>query len=367
MKLVAVLIFALLAGSCVSTFIPETDENTEAVVVDGLITDQPEADTIKLFTSTPLGSKAKPVPIERCDVSINDDLGNSYTLFETKPGIYITNPGEFCGTAGRKYTLRIIPVDVSGKSYTYESVPMEMKPVPPIDTVWYEKTLLSSGDQYHYPEEGCNIYLNTHDPTNRCSYYRWDFTETWEMHIPYQVPNRVCWISNRSGNIMIKDASVLTENLISRYQLNSLSNKTDRLNVKYSMLVNQYSLNEDEFIYWEKIQNVVEEAGGLYDITPVSIPGNIHCIEDPNVKVLGYFSVSAKASRRIFIEEDFTGRADLYRECPVDTVREGTEIPGFWVIITLPLHKVVLTNNIQCYDCTSRGTNIKPSYWDNKK
>jgi hypothetical protein len=366
MKLVTIIIISLIAASCVSTFIPETDENTEAVVVDGLITDQSETDTIKLYKSIPLGSTAKPDPVEGCNVIISDDLGNSFTLSESKPGIYITNPGEFCGTTGRKYTLKIFTGGVTGKKYSYESVPMEMKPVPPIDSIWYEKITLSQGDQYHYPEEGCNIYLNTHDPANNCYYYRWNFTETWEMRIPYIVPHSVCWVSDKSENIMIKNTSVLSENRISRYPLTSLSNKTDRLNIKYSIIVNQYSLNEDEFMYWEKIQNLVEEVGSLYDITPASIPGNIYCVEDPNVKVLGYFSVSAKASRRIFIEDHFSDRADIYRHCPVDTVGEGDVLTGYWPIITLPMHLVVVTNDLECYDCTTRGTNIRPVFWDNR-
>ena len=136
-------------------------------------------------------------------------------------------------------------------------------------------------DENLFAEEGSQVYLNTEDPLGKCKFYRWDYTETWKFRLPYSVPNNTCWITNNSDDINIKSTSVLTEDRISRFPVKFISNETDRLNVRYTILVNQYSLNEDEYIYWEKLQNISEEVGGLYDITPSSIPGNIFCIEDP--------------------------------------------------------------------------------------
>jgi len=100
--------------------------------------------------------------------------------------------------------------------------------------------------------------------------------------------------------------------------------------------VNQYSLNEDEYIYWEKLQNISEEVGSLYDITPSSISGNIFCIEDPAEQVLGYFSVSAKTSKRIYIDGYFRGLVNYYTTCPYDTIYGTGTIPNLnssvWVI-----------------------------------
>ena len=109
------------------------------------------------------------------------------------------------------------------------------------------------------------------------------------------------------SEINIKNTSVLEQDKIERFPLNFISNQTDRLKVKYSMLVNQYSLNEDEYLYWEKLQNMSEQVGGLYDMIPSAIPSNVYCIDDPNEKVLGYFSVSASSSKRIFIKDHFAG------------------------------------------------------------
>ena len=134
---------------------------------------------------------------------------------------------------------------------------MEMKPVPPIDSVYYEKVTIAEADKWTQLQEGCQVYLNTHDPTNQCEFYRWTFIETWEFHLPYPVPNRICWISANSELINIKDASVLNENMIYKYPLNFISNQTDRLSVKYCMLVNQYSLSKEEFSIGRPCKNLL--------------------------------------------------------------------------------------------------------------
>ena len=146
----------------------------------------------------------------------------------------------------------------------------------------------------------------------------------------------------------------MTEDRVARLPLHFISNESDRLAERYSILVNQYSLNEDEYNYWEKLQNISEEVGSLYDITPSSIPGNIFCIEDPAEQVLGYFSVSAKTSKRTYIDENFRGLINLYSECESDTIYGGRPIPDLniskWVIVDhhMPCRLIIITDTRLC-------------------
>ncbi|MEI6049167.1 MAG: DUF4249 domain-containing protein [Bacteroidota bacterium] len=367
-------LFLLLLNGCIVQFIPETSEDQNLLVVEGLITDQPGPNTIKLSKSLPLGGISSAKPLDGCNVTISDDLGNSYNLNEKVPGTYLTNPSDFQGVVGRSYTLHI-KTNTSDNNLSYQSFPMQMKPVPPIDSIYYEKSIL----QEKYPNSTeisvCQIYLDTHDPENNCKFYRWEYIETWEFRLPYMVPNFRCWISGNSDKINIKSTSSFAEARINGYPLNYISNTTDRLKEKYSILVNQYSLNEDEYTYWEKLQNITEQVGGLYDITPASIPSNIWCVENSNEKVLGYFSVSASTSKRIFIKDRFLGIVDLYNDCIADTIMGGAPIPNLgtyvWVIIDHPIPPPsyrVITRTKGCYDCTVRGTNVEPIFWrDDKK
>jgi hypothetical protein len=370
-KIAILFIIFLITNSCVVQFIPDINEEQDFMVVEGLITDQKNSYQIKISRSNPIGSKNVFSPVHGCTVSVSDDLGNRYMLSEKKYGIYVSDSLVFQGVTGRKYVLHI-----SSNNHFYESEPMEMKPVPPIDSAYAD---LEYNDSYSLGQvvPGYQVYLNTHDPLNLSRFYRWEFEETWEFRLPYMYPsiiNRICWKSGYSNKIYIKNTSALKENRITRYPLNFITTETDRLKVKYSILLKQYSLNEDEYLYWEKLQKTTENVGGLYDMVPVSIQGNIHCIDNPEEKVLGFFSVSSVSSNRIFIKNKLIDFPDFYRKCPIDTVPAGQFIPNLGVFVFIivrlndwpPTFKTfyVLTDKKECIDCSLNGTNKMPDYWN---
>lgn len=362
----------LLLTGCITKYIPEVNEEKVLLVVQGLLTDQNQADTVKLSQSLPLGKKSEASPVSGYNVSISDNTGNNYYLSEILPGTYITDPAVFKGMPGRSYTLHIISNSLTN-NFHYESAPMEMIPVPPIDSLYYEKLVIVPPFGFDRGVDACQIYLNTHNPENNCRYFRWDFIETWVLRLLFPVVNQTCWITENSHFLNIKSTASFSEARIDRFPIKYISNQTDRLKREYSIIVNQYSLSEDEFNYWEKIQNVEEQVGGLYDIIPASIPGNITCIENPAEKVLGYFSVSSKFSKRIFINDDFPGIIDRYANCIKDTI-PYIDPPGLgvsvWILDDEPYYKPpfkVTTDNKGCADCTVRGTTTKPDYWPDKK
>ena len=366
--------FLFLLNSCITPFIPKVSEDKKIMVIEGLITDQPDTNTIKLSRSVSLGTTAPSNPVKGCLVTISDDLGNIFNFTETSNGKYVSDPSTFRGVPGRFYTLHI-NTNEGYTSLNYKSYPMELKPVPAIDSLYYEKVAIKVVDGTN-SEEGCQIYLNTHDPTNQNKFYRWEYSETWEFHLPYIVPNYRCWISSRSDLINIKNTTTLDQSNISRYPLYFISNTTDRLRIRYSILVKQYSISEDEYQYWEKLQKTTELVGGLYDITPSTVPSNVYCVDNPDEPVLGYFSVSAAASKRLFIKDNFAGIFTQYtnRVCIADTIFRGDPIPSLgtftWIIVSHPVPPpsyVIITRVKGCYDCTLRGTNIEPDFWENGK
>jgi hypothetical protein len=365
------LILLFLLYGCVTEFVPEVMEEEELLVVEGLITDQPGINTIKLSKSLPVGQKSDARPMTGCMVTLSDDLGNVYPLNETAAGTYVTDSITFKGTVGRFYTLQIA-TNEDNNSLTYESSPMEMKPVPPVDSVYYEKKAIEEPYENFKGIDACEIYLDTYDPENRCRYFRWDFSETWVLRLLFPVENIKCWISDKSNTIDIKNTTSLEESRIVRHPVAYISNVTDRLKTKYSILVNQYSLNEDEYLFWERLQNLTVQVGGLYDIIPSSIPSNLRCIEKPDEKVLGYFSVSAKKSKRIFIQDTFEGIINAYNDCITDTIYGDYDPPelyiSLWPLIDHPPQfgsprMRVLSDDKGCADCTVRGTTEKPDFW----
>jgi hypothetical protein len=219
-------------------------------------------------------------------------------------------------------------------------------------------------------DEGAKIYIDSYDPTGSCQFFRWDYVETWEYRIPYAVTNRVCYVTEKSDEILIKNTSIYNKAKITRFPVLFIPNTTDRLKETYSILVKQYSLNEEEYDFWERIQNISGNVGNLYDVTPMAVYGNIECCDDPGEKVLGYFSVSAVTEKRMFIQDHFYGLPHFYTYCATDTLSGqlpetglnsefwviedfSDEIPPFWVITTYK----------ECADCSIRGTPERPPYW----
>jgi len=363
--------FLFFLNSCVARYLPKIDEVKELLVVQGLITDKNVTDTIKLSKSLPLGEKSVARPVTGCSVTLSDDLGSKVSLDESSAGTYITPPF-FHGVPGRSYTLHIA-TNSEFNYFNYESSPMEMEPVPPIDSLYYEKTVIEKAIPGFYKGiDGCQIYLNTHDPESKCRFFRWDFEETWILRLLFSVPNQTCWISDLSHSINIKSAAAFDESRITRYPINYITNVTDRLTRKYSILVNQYSITEDEYKYWEKIQNIAIETGGFFDIIPASVQSNIKCIEDPTEKVLGYFSVSAKSSKRLFIKDNFEGIIYRYGDCATARI-PYVDPPGLGITVWIlddepniyPPYRI-LTDKKGCADCTVRGSNVKPDFWEDK-
>jgi hypothetical protein len=249
-----------------------------------------------------------------------------------------------------------------------------MNAVPDIDKLYWERVLIANKTTESVEKEGCNIFLDTRDNGEDCSHFRWDYTETWQISLPYDVQNKICWVTNKSGQIMVKSTAHLSQNNLSGYPVTFISNETDRLIERYYIQVNQYSISEDEYNYWTKMQTISELSGTLYDIMPSSVQGNMYCVEDPSEKVLGYFSVSAKKTKQIYIDEFFSGQAELYKNCALDTVGPIGVIPNLgtsvWIIVDgsyeMPPYRVI-TDKKGCADCTVRGTTKKPSFWESKK
>src|SRR5512136_3002611 len=90
-----ILINILIIAGCIEKFTPEIQGTNYLLVVNGLITDQPEVYTVKLAWSIPLGEKIS-VPLAGCDVSVHDDLGHVYQFIESAtPGIYNSDKATF--------------------------------------------------------------------------------------------------------------------------------------------------------------------------------------------------------------------------------------------------------------------------------
>ena len=364
-NLICYFIIIVLFKSCTTKFAPEIDEYDNLIVVEVLLTNENVRNYVSLSRTIPIGITGISSPLVDAHVYVQDDLNRVALFNEKSAGHYYSDSLNFIGEVGRTYTLHIL---AGGKEY--QSEPMLMSEVQPIDSLYAV---------FEYREDGIypplyqyTIYLNSFDASNNNRFFRWTYEEVWEYHLPWHYPplyKSVCWLSEKSSDIIIKNTSTLEQSIINELPLVQLDNRSStKLFQKYSILLKQYSINEDEYTFWESMREMTEEQGGLYDPIPQPLNGNITCVDDPAEPVLGFFSVSAVAKKRLFIDNDTIKYMPGGQYCVTDTAYSIEEISGLgrYVFILEFIDEggyYLLSRFEQCADCRLFGTNITPDFW----
>lgn len=362
---------------CITPFEPKIEKYDNLLVVDGLITNLPNTCTVKLSRTYPYNQKRNRPEIN-AEVKLTDDLNNEIILKDNEDGTYLPESHDFAGVIGRRYKLHI----KTTKGEICESDMEEIREPVDIGDVYYEEK--------ENAENGINqiqFYVDAYDPLGRASYYSWDYSETWEFWVPYvsmsaYLPEtKICYSDVTSRKILIESTKDYTEDKVIRFPLYYVTNMTNRLSVKYSVLVTQYVLSEKTYEFYYNLKNINENTGTLFDPTPVILTGNIFSISSPGQPVLGNFQVSGASVKRVFVhrydlpndwiiptEYEFC-RADLisYKD---DRARIDSLIRLGWTVMdTLfdPIENDTLLGLVisrSCFDCTTKGKVQKPDFWN---
>jgi hypothetical protein len=374
---------------------PETSANHLYLTVDGIINIGTNSVSIfKLTRSQKLSDTLPSIPELSATVNIVNAAGIVYPLTDTGVnGIYLSTGLTL--DPSRKYILSVTTKD--GNQYV--SDPVTPTKTPPIDSVYW--TLGTDGAT---GEQAINIFLNTHDPSNNTHLYRWDFTETWEHESLYKTPylvqnNKIvlvndstqhawhCWSSASSTNILLGSSATLSTDIISQAHIARIYQNDPRMDNRYSMLVRQYGIDASTYDYWALVQKQSETLGGLFDIQPAQLTGNIHNQKVPAEPVYGYVSASTVEEKRIFISnQDLPGwksvstqtctqsvhfldtpeQNDLYTYYNTDpnfTFYEFGTIPSNQPG-GAPIGPLQFLITPACLDCSFQGgSTIKPPFW----
>lgn len=369
----------LLVSSCVEPYFPEVlDAPNAFLVVNGFVNANGST-TIQLLRTQNLTDTKPPRMETGAFVTIEAENGVSYKLVEKiGSGVYIIN-GLTLDTS-QKYRLFIR----TKQNKEYASDYVEVKTTPAIDQVTWKPV----GDELQ-------IFVSTHDPNNKTWYYRWEFEDTWHFktalttnlifrngRVEYRDTNDKpifdCWTSETSSTIELSTSKKLNQDIISNYRLASIPYTAEKIAIKYSTLVKQYALTRPAYEYWETLKKNTENIGTLFDPLPSQLNSNIRCLTSPGEPVIGYLSISSVQQKRMFVD-----RKELPEEwrtwspyCAQDTLlfseadyriyfKDGNVVPVNEVYLEDDTNPVGYTYAPRsCVDCTTRGTNVKPDFWE---
>lgn len=337
---IILLLFFLLVYSCIEPFdFNIKGDKSESLVVEGLITNEPGPYFVYLTRTTDYGSTIESIEVvESANVIISDDLGNSETLTETRPGIYETNPDSIQGIQGRSYKVIIETPD--GKQY--ESIPELLSSVPEIDSIYYEFREMRSIDGTL--DNRINVYIDASVPENIGNFFllKWHgiyevFTQP-EAYIYRGSPApkeccAQCWVSEYNTDLIIVNDKYVIGNKIEKQKVISIPAISEYFNYKYYAIIEQLSLTKKAYDYYDLVSKQINYAGSFFEPPPAIIKGNIQNIHDPKDPVFGYFGASSVTKNSVFIP----GSAVPYYLYPwimpddCRTITNSTAVrPSFW-------------------------------------
>jgi len=383
--LLCVLIFAL--PCCRKPYNPSVISSPASyLVVEGVINSGQDSTIVRISKTVSLAGTTTVNPMLGATVNVESDQQNTYPLIDNNSnGYYGAAPLNL--SASQKYRLRIVTAE--GKQYLSDFV--AVKATPPIDSIGFT-----------VQNKNVKLYINTHDPANNTHNYRWDYVETWEFHSMYQsyyvldpstntiVHRRpgqgvyYCFNTHASSNILLASTTKLTQDVVYQSPLLSIPITSEKVEIKYSILVRQYALNTDAFNFYQNLQKNNEQLGSIFDSQPSQLNGNIHNVNDPTEPVIGFITVTNVQSKRIFISNDAIPKytvPDYPYQCEEDTALYAnkfgyndvqnilinqplTDVPTFAVMATSPTGIIGYGYSTPgCVDCTLRGSPNVPAFW----
>jgi hypothetical protein len=227
-------------------------ENNNRLIVDGIITNELKAQSIKLSLSNN-GMNSAYRPYSGANITVNDgDSLYEFTESTEEPGIYYSTP--FQAVAGKIYSLIIVTGTI------YEAT-ANMVPVTPLETLWYEKH--AKNDLYRY------VYSDDMNPSMVEVYYDWS-------EIPGYCENY--------GSCRAMETF---------YTLNNIDvNKEfgpDKEIIWFpegtKIIRRKYSLSEEHQTFLRSLLMETDWSGGLFDVQHGNVNTNL------NNGALGFFGV----------------------------------------------------------------------------
>jgi hypothetical protein len=366
----------LVAGSCIFPYEADIDEKAELLVVEGCLIKGESLQEIRVSTTSSL---LDPVPwvVEGCVVRVVDDQDNVFLFEEIEEGRYTAEIPDESLVYGRQYMLRITTPE--GAEYTSEYELLNASVM--VDSLYF--VLEDQFDPYTRDElHGIQFYIDIKAPDDHPRYYRWILEEAYEYtssgpidYLLYmsgmgkEPQNRWefyrCWITQKVLGLYLSNTVNLTVNEKKQIPLNYVSTSTDHLKYKYTLLVNQYTLNEGAYNYWQQNMTSTEESGGLYNQQPGQPITNLYNMNDPEEQVLGYFWVSSKTEKRIFVPRP--GELAVTDEiCPLHVFEAMYDFKHpFPIPIRYDENGVWYTGDRYCFDCRKRGGALEPpEFWE---
>ncbi|HSI69555.1 MAG TPA: DUF4249 domain-containing protein [Gillisia sp.] len=378
----------LLASGCVEPIEFEGEIYESMVVVEGTITNEEKNQAILLSTTYKLEEEG-PSPLRNAEVRVIDDTGGIFIFEEETPGEYVS-VNSFRAEEGRSYQLEF--TTPGGRNYT--SDPVQFSGTTIIEDVFAVPGTNVEGDP------GIEIRVDGRGTASNTGYYRYEYEETYKIVsfffkskdiildengnidlVPKSKEEYTCFKTDPSQNIVISNTNTLNEDNVQGELLRFIRSDNPIFAHRYSILVRQYGISREAYSFYQTLNNLSDSENLFSQVQPGYLQGNISSLNNPDENVLGFFSVSSVAEKRVFFNyTDFYNLNDGHRPtftpyCPrirpstftylVELLSTGSyrffEDLGVGPPTNSARYRLV---SAPCVDCTLIGSNEVPEFWE---
>ena len=373
--LLLLLLFSLKA--CIYPYDAEIEEEKRIISVEGSLIKGEEIQTIVISETTSM-LDPRFNPVTGCEVKILDDLFKEFLFIEDDPGIYTQIISDDELVYNRQYMLRI----TTPGGDIYESEYELLNAAAEVDSVYYgieEIFDASTGAELN----GVQYYIDIKAPDDVPRFFRWKMEETYEYTTsgpisyiyhhpdldPFTPDNQWefyrCWVTEKIPGLFLSNTINLTTNEKKKIPLHYISTESDRMKIRYNLLVKQYTMNEGAYNYWQQNKTATQESGGLYTGQPDQPITNIYNVNGNKKRALGFFWVSSKTEKRIVVPRPNELFVMDYKCYLFEFDPEEYKAPWPVYIRFDEENKIEYTGPLECFDCRARGGSLTPpNFWE---
>ena len=326
------LIFLFTLTGCIEDYNTKTRGIDSILVVEGFITNG----TTQINLSKSVGlddnihnyfwSGDSTLFVDNALVYVESQDGSkSETVRSSRGGKYLIETGEL--KADAKY--RVV-IQLAGEEYHSSFIAPAIS--PPVELTY----------TYDDINRYINVCVTTSGDDQQHGYYLWSYKEDWEV---YSYINwDLCWKSDSSRLLILGTTEKLSVNTIHEKRIHFIWIWDDRLSSFYRIKLKQNVMHKECYDYLENLQKNTEQIGWIFGRIPSELMGNIRCVSNPKIPVIGYVDVSTTTSTELYLTSKYYDSSNRYWS--VNTCMQA-DPPYNW-----------------CTDCTAQGgSKRKPKDW----
>lgn len=270
------MIALLMMTACEKTVELDLQQTEPRIIIEGLVTNKPNYQYVKVTKSVGFYESGESPRVDNASVFVTDDQGNAFT-FVHNPGNNADSIGyylpatSFTGEIGRTYKLT-----VSIDEQVYEGSDF-LNPVTKIDSLASRVNDDEKDDPKDY-NKFYEVLMYAKEPQATTDYYLFKFYRNDSLKV------------YNDTDIYFADDEVLGENIDGipspiYYAPGDLAR------------IEMYSLSRDGFVFYNDLQNLLQNDGGLFTQPPSNSRSNL------SNGALGFFQASALEVRSITVNQ----------------------------------------------------------------